>query len=224
MSLFRTDIEDLQKYNLSFDETWQVIDHFEKLIADYFGAKYAVATDSCTHAIELAVRLQDIKEPTVLPRHTYMSVPMMFDKLGIPYTLETIEWQEYYHIDPYSIIDGAVLWKQNSYIPNTFTCLSFQFKKQLPIGRGGMILTDDITAYERLKKMRHDGRDFSKTQFEDDITEIGYHYYMTPEDAARGIDLFYTMKDLPARAVTPRGYADYKDLLEFSLFKEKYNQ
>ena len=42
-----------------------------------------------------------------------------------------------------NIIDAAVYWKENCYIPNSFMCLSFQFQKHLNIGKGGMILTDD---------------------------------------------------------------------------------
>ena len=36
--------------------------------------------------------------------------------------------------------------------------LSFHIKKQLPIGKGGMILTDDQQAVEWFKKARYEGR------------------------------------------------------------------
>ena len=36
----------------------------EEAIAEFYGAKYAIATDCCTHAIELCLRLQDIKNAT----------------------------------------------------------------------------------------------------------------------------------------------------------------
>ena len=45
------------------------------------------------------------------------------------------------------------MWKENSYIPGTFMCLSFQFQKHLSLGRGGMILLDDKEAYNKLSKM-----------------------------------------------------------------------
>ena len=32
------------------------VENFEKTIADYFNAPYAIATDCCTHAIELCLR------------------------------------------------------------------------------------------------------------------------------------------------------------------------
>lgn len=223
--LQRNDINNLKKYNLSFKESWEVVDCFERLIAEYFGAPYAVATDCCTHALELSLRVSDLDQRVVqLPRRTYMSVPMMLDKINVPYVLADIAWQGYYYISPYPIIDAAVYWKKNSYVPGSLMCLSFQFKKHLPIGRGGIILLDDHEKYTKLQKLVRDGKPQNATQFNSDVTEIGFHYYMTPEDAARGIDLFYHLKDHPRRpagVAFPQEHKDYKDLLDFSIFKEK---
>ena len=36
---------------------WKTVLEFEKRVADFFGSPYAVATDCCTHAIELCLRL-----------------------------------------------------------------------------------------------------------------------------------------------------------------------
>ena len=221
----RNDIKNLEKYNLRFDESWMVVDHFESIIADFFGAPYAVATDCCTHALELSLRLLDVNQDIIeLPRHTYVSVPMMLDKLNVPYTLKEIEWQSYYQLNPYPVIDAAVNWKQNSYVPNSLMCVSFQFKKHLPIGRGGIILLDDHSKYTKLQKLVRDGKIRNSTQFDSDVSELGFHYYMTPEDAARGIDLFYTLKDHPLRPASykcPQGWQDYKDLIEFTFFKQR---
>lgn len=222
--LRRNDIDALSKYNLKFNETWEVVDHFEKLVAEFFGAPYAVATDCCTHGVELSVLVSDPVESVRIPRWTYMSIPMMFDKLRIPYTLTSEEWQDYYQIQPLPIYDAAVAWQANSYVPGSLMCLSFQFKKHLPIGRGGMILLDNKDKYNRLQRLVRDGRNRELLAYNDDIKEFGYHYYMTPEDAARGIDLFYQVKDQPRLEGTissPRNYQDYKDLLEIPYFKNK---
>ena len=40
------------------------------------------------------------------------------------------KWQDYYYLAD-NIVDAAVLWKEGSYIPNTYMCVSFQFKKHL---------------------------------------------------------------------------------------------
>ena len=48
----RTDIDDLKTIGLEFEAPWMIVDHFEKIVAEYFGSPYAVALDSCTHGIE----------------------------------------------------------------------------------------------------------------------------------------------------------------------------
>ena len=67
------------------------------------------------------------------------------------------KWQDYYHISE-KIIDAAVLWERDSYIKGNFMCISFQFRKHLSLGRGGIILTDNLQAAKELKKMSYDGR------------------------------------------------------------------
>ena len=133
------------------------VEHFEKIVAEYYNAPYAIATDCCTHAIELCLRLI---EPVYVkcPDHTYLSIPMTLHKLNIQWDFTDEKWQDYYTITNTNIIDAAVYWKQNGYIRNTLMCLSFQYKKHLNIGRGGMILLDNKEQYEQLRKMRYDGR------------------------------------------------------------------
>jgi hypothetical protein len=50
-----------------------------------------------------------------------------------------------------------------------------------------MILTDDVDAYNWLKRASHDGRTPNVNFVNDDINILGWHFNMTPEDAARGI-------------------------------------
>jgi len=160
---------------------------FENKVAKFFGAKYAVAVDSCTHGLELCLRMQNIQELCV-PKRTYISVPFLANKLGIPLKWKEESWQDYYFIEGTNIADAAVLWREDSYIPNTFMCLSFQFQKHLSLGRGGMILTDNKQAAEDLKKMSYDGRLPDVPWRDQDISSFGYHYYMTPETAQIGLD------------------------------------
>ena len=116
--------------------SFKAIKDFEDEIAKFFGAPYAVATDCCTHGIELCLRATDVKSITV-PKRTYLSVPMLADKLSIELKWKDEQWQDYYYIGDTNIIDAAVLWEKNSYIPGTLMCVSFQFKKHLSLGRGG---------------------------------------------------------------------------------------
>lgn len=196
---------------------FDIINRFENLIADFYKAKYAVATDCCTHAIELCLRYQEIKS-SGCPKHTYLSIPMTFVKLNVAWEWVDNLWADYYYLEKTNIIDAAVLWKKNSYIPGTMMCLSFQFKKHLGIGRGGMILLDDKTAYDSLCKMSYDGRSRNNLWKNQDISSIGYHYYMTPETAQLGIDRFEkAVNTIPALWT----YKDYPDLSYMKVFKNE---
>ena len=74
-----------------------------------------------------------------------------------------------------------------------------------------MILTDDEEAYEWLKKARHDGREIDHPIADDPFDVLGYHMYMTPEDAARGILL---MDQVPEVNEDSGGHEIYRDLSE----------
>lgn len=190
------------------------VTEFENVIKAFFNAPYAVAVDCCTHAIELCLRLT---QPFIVecPSHTYVSVPMTLKKLNTSWNWVYNEWKEYYHITP-KIIDAAVYWKKDGYIPDTMMCLSFQYKKHLNLGRGGMILLDDESDYIKLSKMRYDGRIDDVPWMEQDIDTWGYHYYMTPEIAEIGIDKFKNVKDTPSKVWTS---SDYPDLSKMKVFQ-----
>ena len=194
--------------------SFNTITQFENTIAEYYGSKYAVATDCCTHAIELCLRLQNIKT-TGCPKHTYVSVPMTLKKLNIDWQWKDEQWQDYYYLSNTNIIDAAVLWKEQSYISGTNMCLSFQFRKHLGLGRGGMILLDNKEDRDQLVRMSYDGRDRDVLWAEQKIYTMGYHYYMTPETAAAGIEKFNKVKDIAPRTVD---YTDYPDLSLLPIF------
>lgn len=195
--------------------SFNIVSEFESKVAEYFGSAYAVATDSCTHGIELCLRYEKYTEVTV-PTRTYVSVPNLASKLNIKLLWDDKEWKDYYYLGDTNIIDAAVLWKENSYIPGTYMCLSFQFQKHLSLGRGGMILLDNKESADILKKMSYDGRIPGVPWRDQDIDTIGYHYYMTPETAQLGLD------KLPeAIAKTPRQWewTDWPDLRNMKVFK-----
>jgi len=197
--------------------SFNAIYEFENKIAQFFGSNYAVSVDCCTHGIELCLRQQKIQHYTV-PKRTYISVPFLANKLGIDFDWREENWQDYYYLGGTNIIDAAVLWKENSYIDGTFMCLSFQFKKHLSLGRGGMILTNDEKSAIELKKMSYDGRDFDTPWREQDIDSVGYHYYMTPETAKLGLKkLPNAIKTKPKKWVV----SDWPDLTKMKVFKKE---
>jgi len=200
---------------MSFD----IVTKFENRIAEFFGSKYAVAVDSCTHGIELTLRYQNVKKISV-PKRTYLSVPFLAEKLNIEREWRDDDWEDYYWLN-YSdkkIIDAAVLWKKNSYIDNTFMCVSFQYQKHLSLGRGGVILLDNENDAHILKKMSYDGRLPNIPWRDQNIDCIGYHYYMTPETAQLGLD-----KLDEAILTEPRKWktTDWLDLTKMEIFKTK---
>ena len=187
---------------------------FEKQVAEFFGAPYAIAVDACTHGVELAVRYTNVDYIRV-PRRTYLSIPFLADKLNIDLFWKDEDWKDYYYVTD-NVVDAAVLWKRSSYIPGTFMNLSFQYQKHLSLGRGGMILTDDKVAAIQLKKMTYDGRLPNIPWREQDIDTIGYHYYMTPETAQLGLDKLPTAIETTPRQWTVR---DWPDLTQMTVFK-----
>lgn len=170
-------------------ERLNVIRQFEATIADYCGAPYGVAVESCSAALFLSCLYCGVGE-VVIPKKTYFSVPCGIIHAGGKVKFSDEEWSGAYQLKPYPIWDSAVRFKKNMYIPGSLYCLSFQTSKHLPIGRGGMILTDDKLAVEWLRRMRFDGRDEVPKE-QDDVKLLGWNFYMTAEQAARGLDLFY---------------------------------
>jgi dTDP-4-amino-4,6-dideoxygalactose transaminase len=198
--------------------SFQSVDTLEKRIAEFFGSPYAVAVDSCTHGIELCLRYTGEKKINV-PKRTYLSVPFLAEKMGLEREWRDEVWEDYYTLNygDKRIIDAAVLWKRDSYIPNTFMCLSFQYQKHLSIGRGGMILCDNENDYQILKKMSYDGRLPNIPWRDQNIDTVGYHYYMTPESAELGLSkLDKAIETEPRKWV----YTDWNDLTQMSIFKK----
>ena len=139
---------------------YKIVDEFEKTVAEYAGAKYGIAVDSCTNAIMLSVKYRIMTgsdKEFRIPKYTYVGVPYSILNAGGKVRFIDYPWKGAYVID-HSIIDSARRFFKNMYVHNTLYCLSFHWYKHLPVGRGGMILTDSKKEADILKKMRYDGR------------------------------------------------------------------
>ena len=192
---------------------FETVTKFEQELAKFYNSPYAVAVDCCTHGVELCLKYTESQTITV-PKHTYISIPFLSHKLGIELIWKDENWIDYYYLTD-KVIDAAVLWKKDSYIPNTFMSISFQFQKHLSLGRGGIILTDDKVAAEQLKKMTYDGRIPNVPWRTQNISTLGYHYYMTPETAQNGLN-----KLQKAIETKPKQWVlnDWPDLTQMDLF------
>lgn len=214
--LQRPELRQLKEAGYDFDDPRSVITMFESKVADFAGSKYAVAVDCCTHAIELSLRyLINIGELSTrstiyIPANTYVSIYWMLKNMGFSVRFEDQEWSGIYQVGNTRVYDSAVRWKKKMYAGNNaLQCLSFQIKKRIPIGRGGMILTDDIEAADWLRLASYDGRDLNTPYDHPGHVKMnGWHYYMTPESAARGIFLMDAIKEQGDSA----DYTNYPDL------------
>lgn len=193
---------------------YKIVQMFEEEVAEYTGAPFAVAVDSCTNALFLACKYHNAKEVTI-PKRTYLSVPMSIMHSGAEVVFEDCDWSGVYQLKPYPIYDSAKRFTSNMYVPGTAMCLSFHIKKLLAIGKGGMILTDDYKMVEWLKKARYEGR--SEVNYkEDSIEMLGWNMYMTPQQAAHGLAL---MQNYPEYVPDLDENNGYRDLTEFPVFK-----
>lgn len=195
---------------------FDAITQFENQLARFTGAKWAVMTDCCTHAIELCLIYNKVAKTSFTP-YTYLSVLMLMHKLDIQYNLleePCQEWIGEYSFDNTNIWDSARRLERNMYRPGSMQCLSFGHSKPLEIGRGGAILLDDATAYKALKEMSYDGRDLTISPWQDQKEfRVGYHYKPTIEEANIGTRL---LKQMSLHSKMPTGsVSDHNQFVEY---------
>ena len=206
-----------EKVYKAIHNPYEIVQMFEEEVAHYTGAPYAVAVDSCTDAIFLCCKYYKVG-PVVIPSKTYLSVPQTIQQAGgeVIFNRDKNDWKGVYKLHPYPIMDTAKRFTSGMYEKGMAMCLSFHIKKHLKIGKGGMILTDNVTLVEWLKRARYEGRS-EKMYHEDFIDEGGYNMYMTPQQAAHGLALMQNMQLHNDDLEEQNGY---KDVTEFSLFKD----
>lgn len=188
---------------------YQVTRDFEAALCNYCGSPFAVAVNSCTAALQLAVewwlrdwRLRtdnELPPPIEIPRHTYVSVPCAIIHAGARVAWRDENWSGAYQLKPLPVYDCARRFTSGMYGGNwnpwgdplapqpqgTILCVSFSTTKILGIEQGGAILHDSPTADTWLRKMRFDGRTEGVDQREDSFQIAGHHCIMLPSTAAQ---------------------------------------
>lgn len=181
---------------------FEKIKKFEAELAAFTGAPYAVTTDCCTHAIELCLILDKIKQ-CKFTAFTYVSIIQTMHKLKISYELIDEDWTGEYQFYDTRIWDSARRLEPKMYRKGQLQCLSFGYTKPVDIGRGGAILTDSFDDYDMLSKMRYDGRDLSILPWQkQEIFNLGFHYKLNPEECMRGSDAL--IKYTESKEFTPK--------------------
>ena len=216
--LLRPELDQVRELGYHWDDPRDVIDIFEKKVAKFAGCKYGITVDCCSNGLFLCLKFLNASGEVTIPNRTYASVPMQILHSGCQVRFEDIKWRGVYQLSPYPIYDSAVRWTKDMFLggDDTLQVISFQHKKRVPIGRGGMILTNSKSAYDWLKRSSYDGRDLSGSYMTDEFSTLGWHMYMTPEDAARGILI---MDQVPKVNDDSGGWNNYSDLSGKGIFK-----
>lgn len=228
---------DLGDIRLRSRNPHQVTKDFEEALCAYTGARYAVAVNSCTAALMLAVawHLRDhsyadslayggLRRPAEwfdrkeisIPKRTYVSVPQAIIHAGGRPVFRDQNWHAFYRLEPLPVWDCARCFTGDMYgSPGQFQCVSFHAAKILGDTQGGAILHDNAEADEWLRRARFDGRAEGVAPKDDHDLIIGYHCYISPDVSAR---LLNRLHFLPARneCLPPD---DYPDLSTMECFK-----
>lgn len=194
-------------------DPYQSVRDFENALCERTGARFAVSASTCTNALLLCCAYLQVGEVTI-PKHTYIGVAQSILNAGGRISFDDRDWIGGYQLKPYPIFDCARRFTENMFVPQSFVCISFNTTKIVkhPDG-GGAILLDDESAYEKLKKMRFDGRT-EGVAVKDDKPVRGYRCNIKPSHAS---GLLLALRD------TPRANADlpndkYPDLSKFTIF------
>lgn len=202
----------------TFKDPWDIVTIFENKLAKYAGSNYAVCLDSCSNALFLCLKYLDIKDTVIeIPKYTYASVPMQIIHAGNKIRFIDKQWSGDYYLGNTPIVDGATRFRKNMYLPDSYYCVSFHHRKTLKIGRGGVILTNDKNFIDWCRPMIYDGRHKDVLYKNDQLACIGYHMYMTPEDAAIGI---LKLDELPDHNPDTGDSESYADLSKQTIFND----
>lgn len=161
----------------------KVVEQFEKAFAKSVGAKYAVATNSCTTALEVAVQCVKLPKTVTVSPFTFISSALAPMNAGHLVKFVDVDRDTYCT----KKADIQVLYAGNDYgegiiydmahfgggkHKDPISCWSFHAVKNLPTGDGGMLTTNEKQIYDRAKALVWCGID--KTTY--DRSKKGYSW------------------------------------------------
>lgn len=202
---------------------YKITEDFEKALSEYTNAPYVITVDNQSNALFLALTYERVSgQEITIPSRTYPSVPCEIIHSGAKVKFEQVDGTTLkgaYQLFPTKVWDSALRFTADMYIPNTHMCISFTGAyKNLKLGKGGAILTDNEDAYKWFKKARYSGRN-ECSYHEDDFDMLGWNFYMMPELAVRGLLLmnqFYNSDG--TKKENPDIELPYPDLSKFEIY------
>jgi dTDP-4-amino-4,6-dideoxygalactose transaminase len=210
----------MKDYNIN--DPWDCVTRFEDEVANYTGYRYGIACDSNSNAIRLCLHYLNITDTDIeIPANTYVSVPNQIILSGNRPQFRDIKWKGLYPLGDTGIIDAATAFYESMGrgYEDKFMILSFHLKKILNIGQGGMILTNRDDFNEWARPMIYDGRHKDRLYKEDEFECVGWHMYMSPESAKKGLEIFNSEKIQPFNE--PCGSSEvYGDLRKQNIYNK----
>lgn len=197
---------------------YAVTQQFEDALCAYTGAPFAVAVNSGTAAILLAIEanlIRGVRLKIEIPRRTYVSVACAIKLSRSDISWRDEDWSGAYQLKPLPVWDSARRFTSGMYRKGQYQCVSFSAAKILGCEQGGAILCDNKEAVEWFKRMRFDGRTEGVDPKDDTFDLIGHHCLMIPSVAAT---LLVRLHHLP-RNNEDLGFYEYPDLSKAPAFK-----
>jgi dTDP-4-amino-4,6-dideoxygalactose transaminase len=208
---------------------YKITEDFEQSLCDYTGAPYAIALDNMSNALFLALYYEknikkSLKTDTVkIPSRTYPSVPCEIIHAGLKVEFTPVKGNTIkgaYYLEGTNVVDSALRFTADMYLPNTHMCLSFTGPyKTLKLSKGGAIITDDYDAMLWFKRARFSGRR-ECSYHDDNFDMLGWNFYMMPELATRGLLMMTQFYNLDrTKKHNPDIEHSYPDLSKFPIYQ-----
>jgi dTDP-4-amino-4,6-dideoxygalactose transaminase len=207
---------------------YKITEDFEKSLAHYTGAQYAVTLDNMSNALFLALYYEHYVNKSIttdhitIPSRTYPSVPCEIIHAGLKVNFKEVKGKTItgaYQLEGSNVWDSALSFTADMYKPGSHMCVSFTGPyKHFKLSKGGAILTDNYDAYLWFKRARYSGRR-ECSYHDDNLDMLGWNFYMMPELAARGLLLMNQFYNTDG---TKKHNADlelpYPDLSKFEIY------
>jgi dTDP-4-amino-4,6-dideoxygalactose transaminase len=202
IQLFKVNSHKIDTSNFSNLLHDNVVEIFEKTIADYVGAKYACSINSATNAIFLSMLNKNVTVdlPSMIPPVVANALVTSGNKINF---IDNVEWvgdsYTLHQFDDYKIVDSAQKLEKNQFEKecNPEDLMFFSFYPTKPLGGsdGGMIVTDDYEKYRWFKSAVLNGMSFADNNWERKISFPGYKMYMNSIQAQICLNNFRTFEE-----------------------------
>lgn len=189
------------------------VQELEEKWAEFTGAKYAVALNSCTAALDIACRIIDLPEEVTVSAFTFVSSALA--PLNAGHKIKFVDIDEKTlctkKADIQVLYAGNIAGSGKIYDmahcggakhKGKIACWSFHAVKNLPAGDGGMLTMNSKRLYERAKAMAWCGinkstfqRSGKKYSWDYQITEQGLKAHMNDLTACIALEHLKLLKD-----------------------------